>query len=109
MWIGLISRRIRSTGGRLSTWQEVLGFFRKIKVSLLKWKKRRNEELYQLHGETEIVNWIRSARLRWAGHIVTTYETVAQVINQRLTCSWVKERWEDPRGNGLRKWREREN
>jgi hypothetical protein len=22
--------------------------------------------------------------------------------NQHLTCSWVKERWEDPRGDGLR-------
>jgi hypothetical protein len=26
--------------------------------------------LYSLFGELKIVEWIRSARLRWAGHIV---------------------------------------
>jgi hypothetical protein len=31
---------------------------------------RYNEELYQLYAETEVVKWTRSARLRWAGHIV---------------------------------------
>jgi hypothetical protein len=34
-----------------------------------------NKELYQLYAETEIVKWIRSARLRWAGHIVHMRES----------------------------------
>jgi hypothetical protein len=40
------------------------------------WRRRRyNEELYQLYAEPEIVKWIRSARLRWAGHIVHMRES----------------------------------
>jgi hypothetical protein len=39
------------------------------------WRRRYNEELYQLHTEPEIVKWIRSARLRWAGHIVRKRES----------------------------------
>jgi hypothetical protein len=35
------------------------------------WRRRYKEELYQLHGEPEIVNWIKSAILRWAGHAVS--------------------------------------
>jgi hypothetical protein len=46
--------------------------------------RRYNEELYQLYAEPEVVKWIISARLRWAGHVVT------QLENQHLTCSWVK-------------------
>jgi hypothetical protein len=34
------------------------------------WRSRYNKELYQLYAEPEIVKWIRSARLRWAGHVV---------------------------------------
>jgi hypothetical protein len=30
------------------------------------WRRRFNEELYQLYGEPEIVKWIRPARLGWA-------------------------------------------
>jgi hypothetical protein len=33
-------------------------------------RRRYNEELYQVYEEPEIVKWIRSARLRWAGHTV---------------------------------------
>jgi hypothetical protein len=31
--------------------------------------------LYQLYEKPEIVKWIRSARLRWAGHIVRMRES----------------------------------
>jgi hypothetical protein len=34
-----------------------------------------NEELYKLYAEPEIVMWVRSARLRWAGHIVSMRES----------------------------------
>jgi hypothetical protein len=39
------------------------------------WRRRYDEELYQLYAEPEIVKWIRSARLRWAGHIVRMRES----------------------------------
>jgi hypothetical protein len=39
------------------------------------WRRRYNEELYQLHAEPEIVKWITSARLRWAGHRVCMRES----------------------------------
>jgi hypothetical protein len=39
------------------------------------WRRRYNEELYQLYAEPEIVKWLRSARLRWAGHIVCIMES----------------------------------
>jgi hypothetical protein len=68
------------------------------------WRRRYNEELYQLYAEPVTVKWIRSAGLRWAGHIVRMRES-DPAGNQHLNYSWVKERWEDPRGDGLRKWR----
>jgi hypothetical protein len=39
------------------------------------WRRRYKEELYQLYAEPEIVKWIRSARLRWAGRTVRTRES----------------------------------
>jgi hypothetical protein len=39
------------------------------------WRRRYNEELYELYAEPDIVKWIRSARLRWAGHIVRMRES----------------------------------
>jgi hypothetical protein len=39
------------------------------------WRRRYNEELYKLYAEPEIVKWIRSARHRWAGHIVRMRES----------------------------------
>jgi hypothetical protein len=39
------------------------------------WRRMYNEELCQLYAEPEIMKWIRSARLRWAGHIVRMRES----------------------------------
>jgi hypothetical protein len=69
------------------------------------WKRRYNEELYQLYIEPNTVKWIKSVRLRWARHIVHMRESDPPVGNQHLTCFWVKEWWEDPREDGVRKWR----
>lgn len=33
------------------------------------WRKRYNFELYQLYGEPDIVNFIKTGRLRWIGHV----------------------------------------
>jgi hypothetical protein len=45
------------------------------------WRRRYNEELYQVYAEPEIVKCIRSARLRWAGHIVRMRESDPEEIN----------------------------
>jgi hypothetical protein len=37
------------------------------------WRRRYNEELYQIYAEPEIVKWIRSARLKM-GCTYSTYE-----------------------------------
>jgi hypothetical protein len=34
------------------------------------WQKRYNRELEELYNEPNIVNVIKSSRLRWAGHVV---------------------------------------
>jgi hypothetical protein len=60
--------------------------------------------LYQLYTEPEIVKWIRSARLRWAGHIVRKREsdparksTFDLLLGERTV--------ERPKRSGLKKWR----
>jgi hypothetical protein len=40
-----------------------------------RWRRRNNEELYQLYAEPETVKCIRSARPRWVGHIVRMRES----------------------------------
>jgi hypothetical protein len=56
-------------------------------------EEEHNKEVYQVHGETK------------TGYIVLT-RRVTRIENQHLTCTLVKEHWEDLRGDGLRKWRE---
>ena len=34
------------------------------------WTKRYNNELYEIFGESAIMNIIKAGRLRWAGHIM---------------------------------------
>jgi hypothetical protein len=36
----------------------------------MQWHKRCNRELEKLYNEPNIVNVIKSSRLRWAGHVV---------------------------------------
>jgi hypothetical protein len=58
-----------------------------------------NEELYQLYAEPEIVKWIRSARLRWAGHIVRMRESdparksIFDLLLGERTAGRPKRRW----------------
>jgi hypothetical protein len=56
-------------------------------------------ELYQPYAEPEIVKWIRSARLRWAGHIVRMRESdpvrksTFDVLLGERTVGRPKRRW----------------
>jgi hypothetical protein len=63
------------------------------------WRRGYNEELYQLYAKPETVKWIRSARLRWARHIVRMREsdparksTSALLLGER-TVGKPKMRW----------------
>jgi len=38
------------------------------------WQKRYNRKLEELYNEPNIVNIIKSSRLRWAGHVVQMHE-----------------------------------
>ncbi|KAJ4437313.1 hypothetical protein ANN_17451, partial [Periplaneta americana] len=34
------------------------------------WRRRCNYELYRLLGEPNIINTVKTSRLRWAGHVI---------------------------------------
>jgi hypothetical protein len=70
------------------------------------WRRRYNEDLYQLYAEPKIVKCIRCVRLRWAGHTVRMRESDPARKSTFDLLLGEKERWEDPRRDGLRKWRE---
>jgi hypothetical protein len=61
--------------------------------------RRYNVELYQLYAEPEILKWIRSARLRWAGHIVRMRESdrarksIFDLLLGERTVGRPKRRW----------------
>jgi hypothetical protein len=65
------------------------------------WIRSYNEEVYQLYGEPETVKWIRSARLRWAGHIVRMRESdparksTFDLLLGKRTMGRPKRRWID--------------
>jgi hypothetical protein len=75
-----------------------------------------NEELYQLYAEPEIVKWIRSARLRWAGHIVRMWKsdparksTFDLLLGERTVGRpkrrWIEEVERELKGMGVKDWK----
>jgi hypothetical protein len=80
------------------------------------WRRRYNEGLCQLYAEPEIVKRIRSARLRWAGHIVRMREsdparksTFDLLLGER-TVGRPKRRWSEEverelTGMGVMEWK----
>jgi hypothetical protein len=53
------------------------GFERKILRRIIgpvnengRWRRRYNKELYSIYKEPMVTDIVRSARLRWAGHVV---------------------------------------
>jgi hypothetical protein len=72
--------------------------------------------LYQPYAEPEIVKWIRSARLRWAGHIVRVRESdpARKATFDLLLCErtvgrpksrWIKEVETELKGVGVKDWK----
>jgi hypothetical protein len=55
------------------------------------WRKRYNRELEQLYNEPNIVNVIKSSRLKWVGHVVRMDE------NKLPKKDTVDEPWRLPR------------
>jgi hypothetical protein len=81
-----------------------------------RWTRRYNEELYQLDAEPEIVKCIRSARLRWAGHIVRMREsdparksTFDLFLGKRTVGRpkrrWIEEVERELKGMGVKDWK----
>jgi hypothetical protein len=80
------------------------------------WRRRCNEGLYQLHAEPEIVKWIRSERLRWAGHIVrmrqshparkSTFDLfLGERTVRRPKRRWTEEVERELKGMGVKDWK----
>ena len=80
------------------------------------WRIRTNEETYELYGEKTIVAEVKSARLRWLGHIERMPEErgVKKVYRQkpegRRLPGRPRKRWldcveEDLKELGVRGWR----
>jgi hypothetical protein len=81
------------------------------------WRRRRRyNELYQLYAEPETVKWIRSVRLRWAGHIVrmTESDPTRKSTFDLLMCErtvgrpksrWIEEVERELKGMGVNDWK----
>jgi hypothetical protein len=72
--------------------------------------------LYELYAEPEIVKWIRSVRLRWAGHIVCMREsdparksTFDLLLGERMVGRpkrrWSEEAERELKGMGVKDWK----
>ena len=44
------------------------------------WRSRYNDELYEMYGDLTVVQRIKFARLRWAGHVVCMETDVARKV-----------------------------
>ena len=65
------------------------------------WRIKYNHELYTLYKERDIVTYIKTNRLKWAGHVIRTEEQSATrrvlvaVVEGRRQRGRPKLRWED--------------
>jgi hypothetical protein len=104
--------------------EKILGVFeRKILRAIFgptdengEWRIKYNNELYTLYKESDIVTYIKTNRLRWAGHVIrleeqnTARRVLVAVVEGRRQRGRPKLRWEDgvmeDAGKvGERKWR----
>ena len=81
------------------------------------WRNRYNRELEQLYNEPNIVNVIKSSRLRWAGHLCEWMKTnylqrycgqtleVNEDVADRPKSRWTDAVEKDARKLGCRNWR----
>jgi hypothetical protein len=65
------------------------------------WRKRYNDELYELFNDSNIVNYIKAKRLAWAGHLtcLSNERTLKKIFNTKpegtRNVGRPKLRWED--------------
>jgi hypothetical protein len=65
------------------------------------WRKRYNYELYELFNDTNTVNYIKTKRLAWAGHLIrmSNERTLKKIFNTNLegkrSVGRPRLRWED--------------
>jgi hypothetical protein len=65
------------------------------------WRKRYNYELYELFNDTNIVNYIKTKRLAWAGHLIrmSNERTLKKIFNTnpegKRGVGRPRLRWED--------------
>jgi hypothetical protein len=54
------------------------------------WRKRYNHELYELFNDPDIVKYIETNRLDWAGHVIRmdNNRTVKKVLNTKPIGIW---------------------
>jgi hypothetical protein len=80
------------------------------------WRIKYNYELYTLYKDSDIVTYIKTNRLRWAGHVIRLEEqnparrVLVAVVEGRRQRGRPKLRWEDgvkedARKLGERNWR----
>jgi hypothetical protein len=80
------------------------------------WRKRFNRELYDLYGDSSVIGIVKSARLRWAGHVarMDDNEPPRKVLlgnpggqrrRGRPKLRWEDGVEEDVRKLGCRNWR----
>jgi hypothetical protein len=76
------------------------------------WWKRYSRELEELYNEPNIVNIIKSSRLRWVGRVVRMddNELFKGILWTNRGCGRLKSRWidgveEDTKKLGCRNWR----
>jgi hypothetical protein len=79
------------------------------------WRKRYSRELEELYNEENIVNLIKSIRLRWVGHVIRMgdNELTKEILwtnpggqrgGGRSISKWIDGVEEDPRKLGCRNW-----
>ena len=77
------------------------------------WRIKYNNELYTLYKESDTVTYIKTNRLRWAGHVIRLEEqnparrVLVAVVEGRRQRGRPKLRWEDGVNEDARKLRER--
>lgn len=81
------------------------------------YRRRTNQELRQEMGEEDIINFIKSQRMRWLGHIqrqpetsvlqrITTWKPMENRKRGRPKKRWYDDVTEDLRAMGVRNWKE---
>jgi len=79
------------------------------------WRIRKNHELNELIGSTDIVRFIKSRRVAWLGHVmrmngrrmprILEWKPMGRRIRGRPRKRWIEDAEEDIQTMGVRGWR----